>query len=820
LIDHSPRRRRAVAHVGRALLGLLSSLVVAAAALAAEPVNWPSPHWNPVPLPDDLLLPMPCGGAMAFRAVAVGPAPRALPDGAVVEGPLPLGPNGQGAYLLGKYELTRLQAAALRAFAQDTDCPTALDLAQVGPDQALRAAAAEQRLPESRIAWYEARGLAADYGAWLRLNAGAYPDCRAGGGLCVPRLAGEPAVARLPTEPEWEYAARGGQAVAAGAFANPLPPPLAAAFGRYAWTMDNTRGDPEPIGTRQAGPLGLHDIFGNVSEIQHHSEPGEQGEVFIARGGGYQSQPGQADSRYRDRFRVYDAQGRGRLSETGLRLLIGAPVQDATQPSGGERQAPPIPDAELAYLQVQTSVPATVRLDGAKLGRAGPEQPLARTDRLPGTRLLLVEADGYRSHSQAVALAAGAWTRLQITLEPTAQQQEAELRSTQWAEIRGQLSALGHAPGEPSLWQQLTGGVPETTRAALRAFQQQQGLEADGHATDRTRAALAAAITAAAQAQAAARIAAEEREQRERAEAARRAEEAAQRDAEAARQAEAEAERRAQAAAQAEAAAQAKRQAEQAAAARAPFSVFRDRLPDGSEGPEMVRLPGGSFLMGSPESEAERYDNERQHEVRIKPFAIGRTAVTFDEYDAFAAATGRDRPDDRGWGRGRRPVINVSWEDATNYAAWLAEQTGKPYRLPTEAEWEYAARAGTQTPFWTGDCIHTDQANYDGNYDYDGCGAKTGVYRGKTLPVASLARSPWGLYDMLGNVWEWTCSDYDGAYGGAEQRCSSNTHAGSRALRGGSWNFNPHWARAALRYRLMPALRVGDLGFRLALDSL
>jgi formylglycine-generating enzyme required for sulfatase activity len=718
VIDHSPGRRRAAAHGGLALLGLLSSLVVAAAALGAEAVNWPAPSWNPVPLPDDLLLPMPCGGAMAFRAVAVGPAPRALPDGAVVAGALPLGPNGQGAYLLGKYELTRLQAAALRAFAQDTDCPTALDLAQVGPDQALRAAAAEQRLPESRIAWYEARGLAADYGAWLRLNAGAYPDCRAGGGLCVPRLAGEPAVARLPTEPEWEYAARGGQAVAAGAFANPLPPPLAAAFGRYAWTMDNTRGDPEPIGTRQAGPLGLHDIFGNVSEIQHHSEPGEQGEVFIARGGGYQSQPGQADSRYRDRFRVYDAQGRGRLSETGLRLLIGEPV--AGPPAGAIAPDP------------WTSSPAVLVAAGLALLFA-----LAAVEAHLRLRRSRTETARARARASAARVA------------------ELEARRAEHASRSAHEVAGRAAPTMP-----------------------------------------------------------------ERAEAAGHAAQAAQRDAEAAaaRRAQAEAERRAHA----EAAAQAKRQAEQAAAQarREPLGVFRDRLRDGSEGPEMVVLPGGSFLMGSPESEPERGDDERQHEVRIKPFAIGRTEVTFDEYDAFAAATGRDRPNDGGWGRGRRPVINVSWEDATNYAAWLAEQTGKPYRLPMEAEWEYAARAGTQTPFWTGDCIHTDQANYDGDYDYNNCGAKTGVYRRKTLPVASLAPNPWGLYDMLGNVWEWTCSDYDGAYGGAEQRCSSNTHAGSRALRGGSWTTYPRRARAAARFRLMPAYRLGVLGVRLAQDSL
>ena len=115
--------------------------------------------------------------------------------------------------------------------------------------------------------------------------------------------------------------------------------------------------------------------------------------------------------------------------------------------------------------------------------------------------------------------------------------------------------------------------------------------------------------------------------------------------------------------------------------------------------------------MGSLANELSREADERPHRVRVDGFAMGQYEVTFEEYDRFCAATGREKPDDESWGRGRRPVIYVDWNDAMAYAEWLSQQTGKQYRLPTEAEWEYAARAGTTTPFWTGRCVNTDQAN-------------------------------------------------------------------------------------------------------------
>jgi len=175
--------------------------------------------------------------------------------------------------------------------------------------------------------------------------------------------------------------------------------------------------------------------------------------------------------------------------------------------------------------------------------------------------------------------------------------------------------------------------------------------------------------------------------------------------------------------------------------------------------------------MGSPEDEAQRSSDERQHEVVIaQPFALGQYPVTFAEHDRFCAATGRDKPEDECWGRGRRPVINVEWYDALAYCAWLSEQTGQTYRLPTEAEWEYACRAGTTTPFYFGATISTDQANYDGDHTY-GSGRKS-QNRRQTTSVGQFSANAWGLYDMHGNVWEWTDSTYDKDYGGNEQRCS------------------------------------------------
>jgi len=230
---------------------------------------------------------------------------------------------------------------------------------------------------------------------------------------------------------------------------------------------------------------------------------------------------------------------------------------------------------------------------------------------------------------------------------------------------------------------------------------------------------------------------------------------------------------------------------------------------------KMVSIPAGKFKMGSNELDAE----QPIHTVSIPSFLMGETAITFAQWDACVAAGGcKYKPEDEGWGRGDRPVINVSHDDVTQeYIPWLNKQTGKTYRLPTEAEWEYAARAGTTSAYSTGNCINTSQANYDGNYDWNNCGAKTGHYEAKTVKVASFAPNAYGLYDMHGNVWEWTQDGWNGDYKGAPEDGSARMtgDCGEFVLRGGSWYGLPNYLRSAFRSWNSASERSLYNGFRL-----
>ena len=225
------------------------------------------------------------------------------------------------------------------------------------------------------------------------------------------------------------------------------------------------------------------------------------------------------------------------------------------------------------------------------------------------------------------------------------------------------------------------------------------------------------------------------------------------------------------------------------------------------------RIPAGTFMMGSPEDEPERYNNETQHQVTLRQdFHMQTTEVTQGQWEAVMG----ENPSDFQNCGDDCPVETVSWDDVQDFITRMNQRGEGTYRLPTEAEWEYAARAGTSTPFYFGQCLSTDQANYDGNYPSEGC--PRGEYRSETVPVASLASNAWGLYDMHGNVWEW-CSDwYEGYPTGAVTDPSGPGSGSSRVVRGGSWGNYARNCRSAIRYRNTPGYRNWINGFRLVLS--
>ena len=222
--------------------------------------------------------------------------------------------------------------------------------------------------------------------------------------------------------------------------------------------------------------------------------------------------------------------------------------------------------------------------------------------------------------------------------------------------------------------------------------------------------------------------------------------------------------------------------------------------------PEMVVIPAGTFMMGSDEGGS--YERP-VHAVRIPyRFAVGKYEVTFMEWDACVSDGGcSHRPDDMGWGRGARPVIDVSWEDAQEYAVWLSRETGEDYRLLSESEWEYAARSGTTTRYYFGDEISPGEANYD-------------YSEGRTVPVGSYPANEYGLHDMHGNVWEWVEDCWHDDYRGAPEDGSAWTaclNSWDRVQRGGSWDSGPWGLRSANRNTNNADIRVTfSDGFRIA----
>ena len=258
--------------------------------------------------------------------------------------------------------------------------------------------------------------------------------------------------------------------------------------------------------------------------------------------------------------------------------------------------------------------------------------------------------------------------------------------------------------------------------------------------------------------------------------------------------------------------------------------VFRDRLQDGSQGPKMVMIPAGTFRMGDIQGRGGD-DEQPVHTVSVSRFAMGQHEVTVGDYLRFVQATGRHAPKWQEAGNEynihtgtndyykemgnaltdeNHPIVGISWLDVTAYAEWLSEQTGQDYRLPTEAQWEYAARAGTSTQYWWGNKIGSNKAN---------CGSDCGDRFEYTSPVGSFPKNPFGLYDTAGNVWEWTCSEYENPNNGKEKACLSKNHSNDDSLfvlRGGSWIYDALRVRSSNRFRSQRAIRSRYCGARLS----
>jgi formylglycine-generating enzyme required for sulfatase activity len=225
---------------------------------------------------------------------------------------------------------------------------------------------------------------------------------------------------------------------------------------------------------------------------------------------------------------------------------------------------------------------------------------------------------------------------------------------------------------------------------------------------------------------------------------------------------------------------------------------------------EFVEIPGGTFMMGSPVTEPGRKDDEIQHQVALNAFKMSKYPVTFDQYDLFCEATGREKP--FGFERGKMPVSQISWYDAKAFAEWMG------CRLPTEAEFEYAARANTTTPFYTGDCITSEKANFNGNEPYANC--EESENRKKPLPVGSFPPNAFGLYDMSGNIWEW-CNDWYGEYKVDEKLNPKGPDTGTKKVDRGGGYYDPAW-RCRSAYRAggdPPENRGTGISFRIVKDK-
>jgi len=240
---------------------------------------------------------------------------------------------------------------------------------------------------------------------------------------------------------------------------------------------------------------------------------------------------------------------------------------------------------------------------------------------------------------------------------------------------------------------------------------------------------------------------------------------------------------------------------------------YQDKMINGSLGPEMITLPAGSFIMGDIQGVGKSYEQPVHLVTITKSFAISKFPISFSEYDVFSKATGRTLADQYKWQRGQYPVINVNWDDAKAYAQWLSKETNQAYRLPSESEWEYAARAGSKAQYPWGNKIGINNAH---------CASCGNVStKNKTEAVGKYPANNWGIHGMIGNIWEMTADCWNYNYVNAPEDGSAwlSGDCTRLVLRGGSWGDTPNDLRASTRLRSYAKARTVNIGFRVVREQ-